>query len=128
MIRSVFVLALVSGLCGCTNLSYYYQAVEGQMQIWKRSRPIAQVIEDTHTPPQLSERLSLVLRVRDFASGKLALPDNDSYRKYADLGRPFVVWPHRPARSCCRRMTGQPPMYDISTWSRGAVPAARSSE
>lgn len=92
MIRSVLVLALVSALCGCTNLSYYYQAVEGQMQIWKRSRPIAQVIEDTHTPPQLRERLSLVLRVRDFASGELALPDNGSYRKYADLERPFVVW------------------------------------
>jgi predicted aminopeptidase len=92
MTRFVFVLALVGGLCGCTNVGYYYQAVEGQMQIWNRSRPIAQVIEDTHTPPQVRERLSLVLRVRDFASGELALPDNGSYRKYADLERPFVVW------------------------------------
>lgn len=92
MTRFVFVLALVSSLCGCANIGYYYQAVEGQMQIWKRSRPIAQVIEDTHTPPQVRERLSLVLRMRDFASGELALPDNGSYRKYADLERPFVVW------------------------------------
>lgn len=92
MTRFVFALVLVSGLCGCTNIGYYYQAVEGQMQIWNRSRPIAQVIEDTHTPPQVRERLSLVLRVRDFASGELALPDNGSYRKYADLERPFVVW------------------------------------
>ncbi len=92
MTRLAFVVALVSGLCGCTNIGYYYQAVEGQMQIWNRSRPIAQVIEDTHTPPQVRERLSLVLRVRDFASSKLALPDNGSYRKYADLERPFVVW------------------------------------
>ena len=92
MTRLAFLLALVSGLCGCANIGYYYQAVEGQMQIWNRSRPIVQVIEDTHTPPQVRERLSLVLRMRDFASGELALPDNGSYRKYADLERPFVVW------------------------------------
>jgi predicted aminopeptidase len=92
MNRLAFVVALVSGLCGCTNIGYYYQAVEGQMQIWNRSRPIAQVIDDTHTSPQVRERLSVVLRVRDFASGELALPDNGSYRKYADLERPFVVW------------------------------------
>jgi len=83
---------VATGLCGCANISYYYQAVEGQMQIWNRSRPIAQVIEDTHTPPLVRERLSLALRIRDFASGDLALPDNGSYRKYADLERPFVVW------------------------------------
>lgn len=92
MNRLAFVVALVSGLCGCTNIGYYYQAVEGQMQIWNRSRPIAQVIDDTHTSRQVRERLSLVVRARDFASGDLALPDNGSYRKYADLERPFVVW------------------------------------
>ncbi len=92
MTRLAFVLALASGLCGCTNLGYYYQAVEGQMQIWNRSRPIAQVIEDKHTPPPTRERLTQVLRMRDFASAELALPNNGSYRKYADLERPYVVW------------------------------------
>lgn len=92
MTRLAFVLVLVGGLCGCTNIGYYYQAVEGQMQIWNRSRPITQVIDDTHTSPLVRERLSLALRVRDFASGELALPDNGSYRKYADLERPFAVW------------------------------------
>lgn len=92
MIRLFVVFAIAAALSGCANLGYYYQAVEGQMQIWHRSRPIAQVIDDSHTSPQVRERLSLVLRVRDFASGELALPDNGSYRKYADLERPFVVW------------------------------------
>jgi len=27
-----------------------------------------------------------------FASSELGLPDNSSYRQYADLGRPYVVW------------------------------------
>ena len=89
---SSFVIVLLIGLCGCAEVRYYYQAVEGQMQIWNRSRPIAKVIGDTHTSPQVRERLSLVTRMRDFASSELALPDNGSYRKYADLERPFVVW------------------------------------
>jgi predicted aminopeptidase len=92
MNRSALVLVLVGAVSGCTNLGYYYQAVEGQMQIWNRSRPIAQVIEDKQTPPPIRERLTQVLRMRNFASAELALPDNGSYRKYADLGRPYVVW------------------------------------
>jgi len=92
MTRWIFAIAFVTMLGGCTNLGYYYQAVEGQMQIWHRSRPIKQVIDDAQTPAQIRERLALVLRMRDFASAELALPDNGSYRKYADLERPFVVW------------------------------------
>jgi predicted aminopeptidase len=92
MTRLLVVAALAAALSGCTNLGYYYQAVEGQMQIWHRSRPIKQVIDDAQTPPQIRERLTLVLRVRNFASAELALPDNGSYRKYADLGRPYAVW------------------------------------
>jgi predicted aminopeptidase len=32
------------------------------------------------------------VRIRDFASRELALPDNGSFRTYADLSRPYVVW------------------------------------
>ena len=92
MTRLFIAFAFAAALSGCANLGYYYQAVEGQMRIWNRSRPIKQVIDDAHTSPQIRERLTLVLRVRDFASAELALPDNGSYRKYADLERPFVVW------------------------------------
>ena len=92
MTRVFIAFAIAAVLSGCANLGYYYQAVEGQMQIWNRSRPIPQVIDDAHTPPQIRKRLALVLSVREFASAELALPDNGSYRKYADLERPFVVW------------------------------------
>ena len=30
--------------------------------------------------------------IRDFAAQDLILPDNDSYRSYTDLQRPFIVW------------------------------------
>ena len=40
----------------------------------------------------MRERLELAVEIRTFASRDLGLPDNDSYRSYADLGRPSVVW------------------------------------
>ena len=50
------------------------------------------VIADSATPPQLRARLEYVATARDFASRELGLPDNESYRSYADLDRPYVVW------------------------------------
>ncbi|MGQ0579315.1 MAG: aminopeptidase [Betaproteobacteria bacterium] len=81
-----------ASLCGCANIGYYFQAVGGQMEIWNRSRPIEKLVSDERTDSGLRERLSLALKVREFASLELALPDNQSYRNYADLQRPFAVW------------------------------------
>ena len=92
MMRIVGALLALTLISGCASLGYYYQAFEGQMQIWHRSRPIKQVIADEHTPQPVKERLELVLRIREFASAELALPDNGSYRNYADLQRPYAVW------------------------------------
>jgi predicted aminopeptidase len=90
--RASLVTVLIAGLSGCANIGYYFQAVGGQMEIWHRSRPIEKLVSDERTDARLRERLSLVLKVREFASRELALPDNQSYRKYADLQRPFAVW------------------------------------
>ena len=43
-------------------------------------------------PERLKERLALSQRIRDFAVAELKLPDNPSYRRYADLRRGAVVW------------------------------------
>jgi predicted aminopeptidase len=94
-LRALSLVVLLAGsllAAGCTSVGYYYQAMSGQMQIWHRSRPISQMIDESGTDAALRERLQAVQRIRDFASRELALPDNSSYRKYADLERQFVVW------------------------------------
>ena len=85
-------LAAVLALSGCETLSYYAQAVGGQLELMHRAQPLADWISDPATPPALRRRLELAARVREFASRKLALPDNGSYRSYAELGRPYAVW------------------------------------
>ncbi len=62
------------------------------MEILSKREPIANVIANPTTQPVLRERLEYVSAARDFASRELGLPDNKSYRSYADLDRPYVVW------------------------------------
>ncbi len=86
--RLLTIAGAVLPLTGC----YLLQAAGGQMEISAKREPIAKVIADSATPPQLRARLEYVATARDFASRELGLPDNESYRSYADLDRPYVVW------------------------------------
>ena len=83
---------LVLMLCLSTSGCYYLQAAAGQWQVIKKREPIETVIRDTSTPAQLVERLTLVQQARAFSVDELALPDNKSYRSYADIERDYVVW------------------------------------
>lgn len=71
---------------------YYVQAARGQYDVLSRSEPIGEVLAAESTPEELARRLELVLEARQFAIDELLLPDNDSYRSYADLERDYVVW------------------------------------
>jgi predicted aminopeptidase len=85
-------LLLVPLLAGCANIDYYYQSLTGQLEIWRRERAIEEVFLDPDAPAPLKSKLATVLKIREFASRELGLPENESYRRYADLRRPFVVW------------------------------------
>lgn len=85
-------LLLTLALPGCSNLGYYSQAIGGHLEVMRASRPIKEVVEDPQCDPGLKKKLEEVHQIRDFASQQLGLPDNDSYRSYADLQRPHVTW------------------------------------
>lgn len=87
-LRSLILLALAPALGGC----YVLQAASGQWEVVRRSRPIEQLLADPATPAQTRKGLELTVAARAFAERELALPASRSYRKYADLGRPYVVW------------------------------------
>ena len=79
-------------LSGCGTLDYYAQLAQGQLSLLNARRPTADVVTSADTPPVLREHLLHAEAARNFASRHLALPENGSYRRYAELGRPFVVW------------------------------------
>lgn len=90
--RSLTLLLLLAVVSGCASPGYYLHAISGQVELLNKRRPVEEVLNDPATTPQIRQQLELVQRLRDFASQELGLPDNRSYRTYADLERPFVVW------------------------------------
>ena len=94
--RLALLCLMVLALPGCAShgstLGYYWQSVRGHLQIMQAAEPIDQWITRTDTTPALRERLHLAQRARAFAVAELGLPDNASYRRYADLKRPAAVW------------------------------------
>jgi predicted aminopeptidase len=92
MLKRILAAALCLLVFGCADIAYYAQATEGQMRLMAATRPIPEVVDDPSTKPVLRQQLQRETAIREFASRELALPNNGSYRSYADLGRPFVVW------------------------------------
>jgi predicted aminopeptidase len=91
-IVAVLAAAAVCLTSGCANVGYLAQSVGGHMKLLNASRPVTAWIADDSQPAPLRERLALTQRMRDFAISELKLPDNRSYRSYADLQRPAAVW------------------------------------
>jgi predicted aminopeptidase len=87
--RAAAAIALMAALSGGC---YLWQSAEGHLSLMSKRRPISGVIDEPTTPAGLRAQLEAVTAIRDFASRSLGLPDNGSYRKYADIGRPYVVW------------------------------------
>ncbi len=77
---------------GCATLGYYAQSVRGHVAMVRAAKPVPEWLADGATPAALKQRLELSQRMRDFAVAELKLPDNASYRRFADLKRPAAVW------------------------------------
>lgn len=77
---------------GCADVGYMAQSVGGHLQLMSAAKPVQQWLDDASQPEALRQRLMLSQRMRDFAVRQLHLPDNRSYRAYADLHRPYAVW------------------------------------
>ncbi|MFI4914812.1 MAG: aminopeptidase [Steroidobacterales bacterium] len=84
----IVVLGSIMPVAGC----YEWQAISGQISLLRKREPIAAILANPATPPPVRSQLQAVSAIRDFASRELGLPDNGSYRGYADIERSYVVW------------------------------------
>jgi predicted aminopeptidase len=91
LLAGIGLVLLGSTMAGC-SVSYYAQAVAGEASMMFASRPVADWLADPATPEELRRRLQLAARIRAFASQRLGLPDNRSYKRYADLHRSSALW------------------------------------
>ncbi len=91
-VRALAVTGVALLLCACADTRYYWQSVSGHLQLMQAARPVREWLDDRATPAELKDRLALSQRIRSFAVSELGLPDNASYRRYADVKRGAVVW------------------------------------
>jgi predicted aminopeptidase len=80
------------GMSACTSIEYYWQAINGHTAILSREQPINELLANPELDADLRQILQGMQQARDFASQQLALPDNDSYRVFADIERDYVIW------------------------------------
>ncbi|WP_235015554.1 aminopeptidase [Oceanicoccus sp. KOV_DT_Chl] len=90
--RLLILVALTGVISGCETAAYYSQAAQGQWSIWWQRQKVNELLHADDTSPQLKQQLLQVQQYRQFASEQLGLPDNNSYRYYADTERDYVVW------------------------------------
>ena len=79
-------------LAGCADVGYYLQSARGHWGVMQAARPVGDWLAEPQATPALKRQLELAQRIRRFAVTELALPDNPSYTRYADLHRTAVVW------------------------------------
>lgn len=91
-IRALSSVLLVPALLAGCEAGYYAQLIRGGWDVLQRRTPIAELVAAPGTDPTLRERLQRAQQAREFAVRELRLPDSGSFRDYADVGRPFVLW------------------------------------
>ena len=104
-LRFTLVAATAAGLLlgGC----YSGRAAWGGLRMMAKRRPVARLLADPATDPELAVRLRSARQLVLFAEEQLALPVGRAYDSYVELGRPYATWtvsaapevlgPHRPA-------------------------------
>ncbi|MEP3439026.1 MAG: aminopeptidase [Hoeflea sp.] len=90
--RVIFAFGLLPALSGCIGVAYYAQSLKGHVEIMAARQSVERLIGDASTPEDLRARMASARAIRQFAIGSLDLPDNASYRSYADIGRDYVTW------------------------------------
>ncbi|MDA0854960.1 MAG: aminopeptidase [Proteobacteria bacterium] len=83
----IFVFCLL--MAGC-ELSYYWQATRGHLDLLQRKQEIQSLLLDNTTDPGLKKKFQLLSEVRSFASTELNLPSGNGYKSYVELPNSYV--------------------------------------
>jgi predicted aminopeptidase len=91
IISRVILIVLLSALSGCTGAGYYAQSLKGHVEIMAARQDVGKLIGDAATPEPVRAQMASARDIRQFATDRLDLPDNASYRSYVDIGRDYVT-------------------------------------
>ena len=79
-------------VASCSTVSFYGQALRGQVEILVNREAVSQVISSPNTTAVRRQALIEVGSILDFAGNTLALPAQGRYMRVAEINRRYVVW------------------------------------
>ena len=88
----VLVVLLLLAIWGCSNVSYFSQAIVGHFRIMGSRAPIERILKTNHLDIESQNKLKLVLEVRVYAAEELGLPKNKSYTVYSEINGQYLGW------------------------------------
>jgi predicted aminopeptidase len=83
---------LLLSISGCSNVSYFSQAIVGHFRIMRNRVPIEDVLKTNDLSADSKDKLKLVLEVRAYAGQELGLPKNKSYTVYSTIHDEYAGW------------------------------------
>lgn len=92
LFKFAMLLIISIALVSCETVSYYTQAARGQLAIVFGREDIRRLLSEDDLSPQLREKFSTLMQIREFAEQELLLPVGENYLSYVDLEREHVVW------------------------------------
>jgi len=92
MLKTLILLFSTLTVSACSSFGYYLDLMAGHSELLEQRKAVKTLLAEKETPENLRKLLEMSQKMRDFASKELHLPENDSYRTYADLKRPYAVW------------------------------------
>jgi len=91
-LRSIVVAVFACVSASCSTLSFYGQAVAGQLSILNHQQPTAELIASPATAARLRERLLKASDLVQFARDHLSLEPEERFSSYVRIDRDYVVW------------------------------------
>jgi len=92
IIKTSVLIASAITVSACSSFGYYMDLMAGHSELLEQQKPVSEILADRNTKLKLRKMLEASQNIRNFASKSLDLPNNDSYRMYADLKRKYAVW------------------------------------
>jgi predicted aminopeptidase len=79
-------------LTGPADGLYFLQAVSGHFRIMCARKPIEKILESNRPDIETQNKLKLVLKVREYATKELGLPENKSYTLFSEIKGKYPGW------------------------------------
>jgi len=92
ILRIFFCTILLTGIYGCSTVSFLSQAVTGHCRVMSSRVSIEKILMENGLDSLSRKKLRMILELREFASAELGLPRNKSYMLFSEIKEEYLGW------------------------------------